>query len=107
MANVFGFVHAKDGELVTAEVDLWEAEPALEIPQRYAGLVDFLRQVIEPEPGSSGEEFSNASWVGLRLSELLPCTNEVKQRWLEQRDPVARLGDILLELDRLAHDHPA
>ena len=96
--------HTQHGELVTAEVELWEPEPVLEIPQRYAGLVEFLRQVIRPEPGGRGEEFDNASWVGLRLSELLPVTNETKQRWLEQRDPVARLGDILLELERLAQE---
>ena len=99
--------HAKHGELVTAEVELWEAEPVLEIPQRYAGLVDFLRQVLETGPRSSGEEFTNASWVGMRLGELLPVTNALRQRWLEQRDPVARLGDILTELERLASEQSA
>ena len=91
-------------QLVTAEVELWEPEPALEIPERYASLVEFLQEVQaqDPEPVSA-PRFADASWVGLRLAELLPMESAIKQEWLEERDPVARLASILEALKLRAH----
>lgn len=91
-------------QLVTAEVDLWEPEPALDIPARYASLVEFLQEVLVQEHSPSSEtRFDDASWVGLRLAELLPVENAIKQEWLVERDPVARLASILEVLKLRAH----
>lgn len=91
-------------QLVSAEVDLWGPEPAREIPARYASLVEFLQEVQAQEPALSSEtRFDDASWVGLRLAELLPVENAIKQEWLAERDPVARLASILEVLKLRAH----
>lgn len=92
----------KRGELVTAEVDLWPPEPELEVPSRYAMLVDFLRELLEGRDLPEEPQFNNAAWVGWRLAELLPVINDVRQRWLETRDPVMRLSNIFDTLSSLA-----
>lgn len=96
--------HDTQRQLVSAEIELWEPEPAREIPQRYASLVEFLQEVQaqDPEPVTA-PRFDDASWVGLRLAELLPMENAIKQEWLEERDPVARLASILEALKLRAH----
>jgi hypothetical protein len=92
----------KRGELVTAEVDLWPPEPELEVPGRYAMLVDFLRELMEGRDLPEEPQFNNAAWVGWQLAELLPVINDVRQRWLETRDPVMRLSNIFDTLSSLA-----
>jgi len=94
--------HEKHGELITANVDLWPPEPDLEVPARYSALVDFLEQVLEGRELPDEPEFNNAAWVSWRLAELLPVINDIRQRWLEQRDPVMRLADIQDVLANLA-----
>jgi len=92
------------GELVTAEVDTWPPDPELEIPGRYAGLVELLKEVLKDRPDTAANHFHDAAWVSWQLAALLPVGNETRQRWLEQRDPVMRLGEILVELEKLARD---
>jgi len=93
------------GELVVAEVDLCAPEPALEVPARYANLVEFLQEVHRGHAPPPDADYTNAAWVGWRLAELLPVGNELRQRWLAQRDPIMRLGDIRDELEKLADEH--
>ena len=54
----------------------------------------FLRKVIEgigPRRFREPFRFEDASWVGFRLSEILPLKNPVKQKLLELTDAGARL----------------
>lgn len=92
------------GELVTAEVETWPPDPELEIPGRYTGLVELLKEALKDQPDIAASNFHDASWVSWQLAALLPVGNETRQRWLEQRDPVMRLGEILAELEKLARD---
>jgi len=39
-------------------------------------------------------DLDDASEVGGRLTELLPIPNDLKQRLLEMRNPIARLEDL-------------
>jgi hypothetical protein len=96
--------HEKHGELVTAEVETWPAEPSLEVPGRYAGLVEFLRQILKGQAGIVPENFRDAAWVSWQLAALLPTGNDTCQRWLENRDPVMRLADIFDTIAQLATD---
>jgi len=41
-----------------------------------------------------GCDMTQAGEVGARLTELLPCPNEFKQRMLEIKDPLIRLGEL-------------
>lgn len=94
----------KHGELLSAEIEPWPDEPKLEIPARYAGLVKFLEEVLKERSDATPENFRDASWVGWQFAALLPATNQTRQRWLEQRDPILRLADIHAELEKLARD---
>lgn len=94
--------HRHDNQLAIADVQLWEPEPRLEIPTRYRSLVEFLQEVLERETLPTDADFDDASWVGLRLAELLPVDNRQRQEWLALRDPVARLTGILAALKQLA-----
>jgi Lon protease-like protein len=94
----------KHSELITATVEIWPADPDLEIPARYAGLVEFLRAVLKDREAVDEANLENAGWVSWRLAALLPVSNEIRQQWLMLRDPVMRLGEILEELTRLADE---
>jgi uncharacterized protein len=85
------------GKLAYADVDLWDAEPELEVPAEFLDLAQFLQRIISdygsrliPQP----HRFNDASWVGMRLAQLLPVANTVKQGWLEERHPPTRLAAI-------------
>ena len=89
------------GELVMAEVEVWPPEPELEVPERYAPLVEFLQQLEESRETGEAPNYHDASWVSWRLAELLPVIHDIRQRWLEMRDPVMRLADIQRSLSDL------
>lgn len=95
----------QEDQRVVADVELEEPEPALEIPNRYAGLVDFLKELHarDPQP-DSGANYADASWVGMRVAELLPVEPVRKQQWLSERDPVTRLASILDTLTQLERE---
>jgi len=85
------------GKLAYADVDLWDAEPELEVLAEFLDLAQFLQRIISdygsrliPQP----HRFNDASWVGMRLAQLLPVANTVKQGWLEERHPHTRLAAI-------------
>lgn len=86
-----------EGKLAVAATTPLPAEPVLSLPERFTPLAGLLRSLIErygddlmPAP----HRFDDAGWLGMRLAQLLPVANETKQRWLELRDPLARLQDI-------------
>lgn len=95
----------RDGQRVSADVALEEPEPTLEIPNRYRGLVDFLKELRtrDPQPDSDAK-YADASWVGMRVAEMLPVEPARKQQWLSERDPVTRLASILDTLKQLARE---
>lgn len=92
----------QQGELILADVALWPSEPALEVPERYAALVEFLREVLGETKLPGVPEYDNAAWVSWRLAERLPVIHDIRQRWLAQRDPIMRLADILTVVHGLA-----
>lgn len=93
------------GKLAAATVSPLPAEPPVALPAEFTPLADFLRTLIDrhgddlmPAP----HRFDDAGWLGMRLAQLLPVPNETKQRWLELRDPLARLQETEAALRTLA-----
>jgi Lon protease-like protein len=86
----------EDG-LHLADVEFVDPEEALDLPLEYDHLGELLRKVL-PELGelyaSVPKYFSNASWVGCRLAEILPIALSEKQYCLELDDPIARLARL-------------
>lgn len=95
---------AISGQLVTAEVRRWPPEPVRRVPPEYLELSGFLQRLLDeygdtliPPP----HRMDDAGWVGMRLAQLLPVASADKQRWLQEREPLARLADIAQVLENL------
>jgi len=86
--------------LMMADVEFLEMEPKQEVPTNKVHLSEILASLLEHEAVEAlrlNVDLQDASEVGARLTELLPIPNNLKQRLLEMRNPIARLQD----LDRL------
>jgi Lon protease-like protein len=46
-------------------------------------------------------DYTDASEVSARLTELLPLDNETKQSFFEMSDPIVRLSDLEAEVAKL------
>jgi Lon protease-like protein len=86
----------EDG-LHCADVEFAEPEESVDVPFEYEHLSELLRKVL-PALGDLyahvPKYFSNASWVGCRLAEILPIALSEKQLCLELDDPIARLARL-------------
>ena len=83
--------------LCVATAYVLEDEPASTVPTDRLGLAALLRALleqIEPRHRLVAPRFDDASWVGYRLSELLPMPLARKQEFLEMNDPLLRLDRI-------------
>jgi Lon protease-like protein len=81
--------------LVLADIETLAPESDRPVPQGFADCVELLKEAVEasgataiPEP----HRFDSASWVGYRLSEILPLPLAVKQQLLQLEDALARLA---------------
>jgi Lon protease-like protein len=87
----------QDDGLHCADVEFAEPEESMDVPFEYEHLGELLRKVL-PELGELyahvPKYFSNASWVGCRLAEILPIALSEKQYCLELDDPIARLARL-------------
>ena len=81
----------------SADVEFSDPEEPVDLPLEYDHLGELLRKVL-PELGelyaNVPKRFSNASWVGCRLAEILPIALSEKQYCLELDDPIARLARL-------------
>ncbi len=84
--------------LLRGDVALWPTEPELEVPVEFALLQSILERLIEtmgPQwrhaPRSA---YDDASWLGFRLTELLPLDAVEQQHMLELTDPLLRLSEL-------------
>jgi Lon protease-like protein len=80
--------------LYVGEIEYLASEPKVELPPRFQTLADLLRQVLPAlgEPYASMPcDYSDASWVGCRLAELLPLSVSDKLNLLGVDDPLTRL----------------
>ena len=103
---------ARPDGLCVATARLLPEEPASGVPQEHRGLVELLRRLLEQIESLYHyvtPRLDDASWVGYRLSELLPIPLARKQHFLEIESPLLRLRQIaeiiavLSEDDRSAH----
>jgi Lon protease-like protein len=83
--------------LNVGDVEWLGEEPSVPLPREYAHLAQLLERVL-PRAGdvykSQPLRLDDASWVGNRLTELLPMAPSQKQALLEMEDPVERLARL-------------
>ena len=85
-----------------ADVNLLPPEPAMEIPEELGILAELLKQAFTQVGAAYGDEpplYENASWVGMRLAEILPLPMQEKQQCLEMDNAVERLRLLRERLD--------
>lgn len=88
--------------LLRGEVEPWPVEATQQVPVEFALLQTILERLVEtigPQwRHAERSSYEDASWLGFRLSELLPLVGEERQQLLEMTDPLQRLAvlrDIL------------
>lgn len=89
----------EDDGLFRAEIRLIPEAPVCRVPEAYSVLSDvlgrFMEKVAQQYPDHTPDQLQDATWVGYRLSELLPLGGIEKQHLLELTDPIERLQGLL------------
>ena len=91
--------------LCVATARMLDEEPASAVPGDHRRLVALLRGLLDQLESTYRHvtpRYDDASWVGYRLSELLPMPLARKQHFLEMEDPLARLRDLTDIVEALA-----
>jgi uncharacterized protein len=87
-------VHQESDGLNVCHVEWREDEMRAEVPPQHAVLAELLRRAIEqigPAYGEVTPAYEDASWVGMRLAEILPLAPIERQELLELNDGPERL----------------
>lgn len=84
--------------MVRGEVEVWPDEPEQRAPVEFSLMQTILERLIEtlaPHWRDAPRNiYDDASWLGFRLSELLPLDVDEQQHMLELDDPVQRLAEL-------------
>lgn len=81
------------GGLIAGQVSMLPADAHVDCAE-HAPCAAFLRTVfaqIDSRPLAEEERFDDASWVGFRITEILPFSTAIKQKMLELTDARMRL----------------
>lgn len=93
----------EDGLWLADTMDL-PLEASEEVSVRHTGLVELLKS-LQMHPTVRGLyseiDYTDASEVGARLTELLPFDNEMKQSFFEMQDSSKRLHELESEVAKL------
>jgi Lon protease-like protein len=94
--------HQESDGLNVCQVEWLEDEARAEMPPQYAVMAELLRRALEqigPAYGEVTPASENASWVGMRLAEILPLAAVERQELLELNDGPERLQWLQTRLD--------
>lgn len=86
-----------DGQ-VRGDIATWQDEEVIPLPAEFGLLATILERLSEqmspPWRNHVAAKADDASWVGFRLSELLPLDPDECQHMLELADPLQRLAEL-------------
>jgi hypothetical protein len=103
-------VHQESDGLNVSQVEWLDDEVRAEVPPQHAVLAELLRRAMEqigPAYGELTPAYENASWVGMRLAEILPLAPTERQELLELNDAAERLQWLQSRLNiQEARDEP-
>ena len=97
-------VRRQEDGLYLGSAERLAAEPSIPLPEQYRVACEYLRRLMrrpESRPTDAEARFDDASWVGYRLTELLPLELSAKQSLLECDDPLERLAALASVVERL------
>lgn len=81
--------------LISAEVEMIPADARRAIPKEFAACARLLQMVVADQGKlvfAEPHAFDDATWVGYRLTEILPVPLAAKQKLLELTDSLSRLS---------------
>ena len=86
--------------LYVGRVELLEDLPTTPLPAEHVKLAGLLKRLLAQLPIYTpiATAYDDATWVGARLTEILPLAVPIKQAVLEARDPRERLERIAAAL---------
>jgi Lon protease-like protein len=94
----------RNNGLLMAGVNLLTEATPVEVPEDYSVLsliaARMMEQIGAHYPSFQPSDLQDASWLGYRLSELLPLENTERQSLLQLTDPLQRLQTLLALLPR-------
>lgn len=89
----------RDNGLVVGEVEWLPPDPDDELRPEHGLLATLLMHLLDKVGGEHARapsaRLDDAAWVGWRLAELLPVSDEQRQALLQEPDPHARLDRLL------------
>lgn len=91
--------------LNVVDADWLEPEASQPLAQRHIALRVLLERVFPRMSAAYGgiePRYEDASWIGMRLAEILPLSLTARQRCLEITDPAERLEFLQQQLRALA-----
>lgn len=92
----------RDNGVVVADIEWCDPDPDDELRPQHALLGTLLQRILDQVGGEHARAdpacFDDAAWVGWRLAELLPLSDQQRQSLLQQDDPHARLDGLLAAL---------
>lgn len=84
--------------LLRGDAELWPDEPELPVPVEFSLLQTILERLVETMAphwkDAPRRAYDDASWLGLRLAELLPLDPVEQQHMLELNEPIRRLQEL-------------
>jgi uncharacterized protein len=99
-------MHARDNGLSIAVIEDIPKEPKLVVPAEYGLLAEIVAGVMGGNRSIplGRDQLDNASWIGFRLSEVLPLELPERQQLIETTDPIERLRLLAQWLPRFQRD---
>lgn len=89
----------RDNGLLVGDVEWRPADPVVPLQPQHALLSTLLERIFdkvgEADVVFGEQRFEDAAWVGWRLAELLPLSDEQRQLLLQEDDPHMRLEQLL------------
>jgi uncharacterized protein len=95
-------VHRQSDGLNLAQVEWAAVEEPTALPEEFVLLSELLRRAfpqVSAVYGNVTPRYDDASWVGMRLAELLPLQMQERQDCLEMYDACARLKLLRERID--------
>tara|TARA_B100000949_G_C14279301_1_gene451077 strand:- start:1991 stop:2590 length:600 start_codon:yes stop_codon:yes gene_type:complete len=93
--------------LLRGEIEKLDLEKEYLIPQKYLTLSKFYKKIypnLKSFIDTKEEKFADASWIGYRLTELLPIDLELKAELISISNAIERLEKINQIMTRLYGD---
>ncbi|NNF17575.1 MAG: peptidase S16 [Gammaproteobacteria bacterium] len=101
--RLHGTQRKTDG-LMVGQVTLLPREVPQALPEQYAYLAEVVKRVMGqmgPQYDLIEQDYESATWIGFRLLEVLPLSDEQKQFGLEIIDPIERLEMVARVVDKM------